>query len=315
VSEPQASDSITDKEISMSSQSSPGRVLAAIDLSSPSDDALRSAYELARTTGARLSVCHVVPSMTNVYPFFPQHNQAAMVQWAELAPSLRQAVERHVADVTGRDDLEVFVENGTDYAEIVRRAEAWQADLVVVGSHGRSGIARLLLGSVAEQVVRHAACSVMVVRVTESRGSVLVATDLSDPSLPAVAAGIEAASRLKARLIVMHAVDFSGAALPTVLGPFGATAVVPSVEDQRSVREALESMLRDVLTRFGAEGEVRVVEGPAAANIVRIAEEVKAELLVVGTRGRTGLTRLALGSVAERAVRGAPCSVLAVRLE
>jgi nucleotide-binding universal stress UspA family protein len=82
---------------------------------------------------------------------------------------------------------------------------------------------------------------------------------------------------------------------------------------QAEARAALVELLRSSMERFGASGEARVVEGPPVAAVLHAVEELNPELLVVGTHGRTGLQRLALGSVAERLVSHAPCSVLVVR--
>ncbi len=86
----------------------------------------------------------------------------------------------------------------------------------------------------------------------------------------------------------------------------------PQIAD--ALRADVLSRLQACFDRFHAEGERLVVDGPAAVAIVKAARELPAELVVVGTRGRTGLSRLALGSVAETIVSSAPCSVLVVRL-
>ena len=86
----------------------------------------------------------------------------------------------------------------------------------------------------------------------------------------------------------------------------------PEIQDE--VRAAAASRLKQALESAGGEGEARVLDGSPATAIVQTAEDLPAELVVVGTRGRTGLSRLALGSVAERVIRAAGCSVLVVRL-
>jgi nucleotide-binding universal stress UspA family protein len=208
----------------------------------------------------------------------------------------------------------VFIERGAAYAEVVRRAEAWGADLVVVGTHGRSGIARVLLGSTAERVVRHAHGSVLVARPIKKTGVVVAATDLSEASLPVVEAAARAAERRNARLVVVTAVDFSTAAVTSIAGaPFGATPVFPPPETQEAVRSAMRETITREIERVRATGEARVIDGSPASAITELAESLGAELVVVGTHGRTGLTRLALGSVAERVVRAASSSVLVVR--
>jgi nucleotide-binding universal stress UspA family protein len=97
------------------------------------------------------------------------------------------------------------------------------------------------------------------------------------------------------------------------LGMFGALPAIPPPEVQQQVRDALRTATEQAVTRAGATAEVRVLDGSAAPAIVQVAEEVGAELVVVGTKGRTGVARLALGSVAEEVIRTASTSVLIVR--
>jgi nucleotide-binding universal stress UspA family protein len=290
------------------------RILVALDLSDSSLAALKSARALADERGATLAVVHVAAHYSDVQPFFPQSYGPNMTHHLELERLARDTLERELAQVEGCQDVERFFEIGTPYAEIVRRAEAWNADLIVVGSHGKTGVSRALLGSVAEHVVRLAHCAVLVSRPERGSGVVLAATDLSDPSLPAVAAAAEEARRRGARLLVVHAMESSIAAYGAPAAAlFGSTVPVPSPEDQRLVREWLMTVLGDAMRRFGADGEPLVVEGGVVASVVRAVEERRADLLVIGTHGRTGLSRLLLGSVAEKLVRLVDCSVLVAR--
>jgi nucleotide-binding universal stress UspA family protein len=292
----------------------PQRILVAVDLSDASMAALKSARALATARGAELAVVHVAANITDVQPFFTQSFGVNLTNSLELERIAREALERRVSEVEGCEGVERFFELGSAYAGIVRRAEAWNADLVVVGSHGRTGISRVLLGSVAEQVVRAAHCAVLVSRPSRGSGVVMVATDLSDPSLPAVARAAEEARLAGARLVVAHAIETPlaayGAGAASLLG---SVVSVPSADDQAQSRALLSSLLGDALRRFGAEGEPLVLEGGAVAAVVRAVEERRADLLVIGTHGRAGISRLLLGSVAESLVRLADCSVLVVR--
>jgi nucleotide-binding universal stress UspA family protein len=291
------------------------RILVGTDLSEAADEALRQAHTRATATGAKLGVVHVIPSLVGAHPLFPQENAAWMAQVGQLEAKALAAVEGRVKTLVGSTDVELFLERGAEHVEILRRAESWAADLVVVGSHGRTGLPRLLLGSIAEQVVRYAHCPVLVARAGAKRGVVLAATDLSDPSLPAVKTGAEEAKLRGARLIVAHALDFITPALTaTLAAPFVAAPPVLTVDARQQIREGLHEMLKDAVTRAGAAAELQILEGPAATAIVRCADELGADLVVVGTHGRTGLARLALGSTAEKVIRGAACSVMAVRL-
>lgn len=290
------------------------RILVALDLSDSSLAALKRARALADERGATLAVVHVAAHYSDVQPLFPQSYGTNMTNHLELERLGREALERELARVEGCADVERFFDIGTPYAEIVRRAEAWKADLIVVGSQGKTGVSRALLGSVAERVVRVAHCPVLVSRPARGSGVVIAATDLSDPSLPAVAAAAEEARWRGARLTVLHATESSlsvyGAPAAAL---FGTTAAVPSPDDQAQVRDWLVTLLRDAMHGFGAEGEPLVVEGGVVASVVRAVEERQADLLVIGSHGRTGLSRLLLGSVAEKLVRLVDCSVLVAR--
>jgi nucleotide-binding universal stress UspA family protein len=290
------------------------KVLVAYDFSDASLEALEQGRVEARAIGGTLAFCHVMPVMYDAEPFLSQFRQDATLDLSATEAKVRRAIEDKAHSVLGSQAAEVFVDTGIPYAEIVRRAEAWGADLVVVGSHGRSGIARVLLGSVAERVVRHAQTSVLVARPVKKAGVVLAATDLSEASLPVIGAAARAAERRNGRLVVVTAVDWAFAAWGSLAGaPFGATTVVPPIEVQEEVRSAMRATIEKEIERVGAKGEALVIDGTPVSAIADKAEELSAELVVVGTHGRTGLSRLTLGSVAERVVRAAECSVLVVR--
>jgi nucleotide-binding universal stress UspA family protein len=256
----------------------------------------------------------VLPVLYDMQPLFPQYQQAAMLEIAKQESDVRAALARHESQ-SAPEGTELFVEKGSPYAEICKRAESWGADRIVVGSHGRDGLARVLLGSVAERVARHAHCSVLVARPSPASGIVLAASDLSDPSMPALAAGAAEAKRRSVRLVAVTAVDFWVGGWASAAGaPFGIATALPPVEVQEEVRSATGDRLRQAMQSVGADGDARVLDGSPAAAIAQTAEDLGAELVVVGTRGRTGLARLALGSVAERVIRSVGCSVLVVRL-
>jgi len=286
------------------------KILAALDFGESSIQALRQARALAHRIDGRLAACHVLPSRLGLAAYFVEPSAAESAELTGEEEKVRRELSEHVREKLGLELADVFVERGDTYAALVRRAEDWNADLVVVGSHGRTGIARVVLGSVAERVARYAHSSVLVARPAPS-GVIVAATDLSPASLPAIAEGRAAAERTGARLLVVSAIEWGANWAP--FGPLGALPAVPSPELRRQVEEALKSTVEQAMTAAGAVGEVRVLDGSPAAEIVHVANEVGAELVVVGTRGRTGLSRLALGSVAERVIRNASCSVLVVR--
>jgi nucleotide-binding universal stress UspA family protein len=304
------------------------RVLCALDFSDASDEALRQADARARRDGAELAVFHAIEDVGAVQPLAPVLGVQGVV---EAEQRVRDLLRERVAAVTGRAgaEVQVYVAVGRAHAEVVRAAERLLADLLVIGSHGRSGIARVLLGGVASRVVRHAHCPVLVARArppapartpaspaapaSDARDVVLAATDLSDPSLPAVELGAREAERRGARFVVLHAIDLGELGMTGIHTPSALMASVPA-EAVAHLRASVTEQITRALGDLGVTAEIAVVEGPSAAVIVRHAEELGADLVVVGTRGRTGISRVVLGSVAEKVVRNAASSVLAVRL-
>lgn len=291
------------------------RVLVATDLSEASDQAVLRAHRIAERAGAELFVCHVLPDVLRESPMFPEQYQQALAQLPAFQERAADAVTQRVVALTGRKDSEftVVIQDGPTHSAIVAAAEASKVDLVVVATRGRTGIARVVLGSVAELVTRYAHCSVLVSRDSPASGRVLAGTDFSDPSLPAIGAAAEWVRRFGGSLAVAHAVELTPASFQPVF-PYGSVLPLPPPEEVAKVQKATTAQLVAALEKVGATGDTMVLDGFPPSVLVHAAEREQAELIVVGTAGRTGLKRVALGSVAELVVRRAPCSVLVVRL-
>ncbi len=253
--------------------------------------------------GDALAVVHVLPPLPFIKLWLP--NLAGEVE--KVSARASEALSERIRSVLGARPAEVFVEDDVDYAAIIKRAEAWRADTIVLGSHGQSGLARVF-GGVAERVVRHAPCSVLVARAAGAGGWVLAATDRSDASLPAITAAAEEARRRGAKLEVVQAFGFleGQAAYIVELG-------TPSMSPPPLVFESAARDLSDCVARLHVQATCKILDRPAATAIVREAEALGAQLVVVGARGSTGLTVLGLGAVGEKVARAAPCSVLVVR--
>lgn len=300
------------------------RVLAALGLDDEDALVLSIAARRAREGGSLLArkgeigICHVVREHRAIRPLFPQRELATVGVVSRAAEHARAALEARarmlLPDV---ENVSFFLEHGEPYAEVVRRAESWKADVVVVGARRKQGIAAAFLGGVADRVVRYAHAPVIVARNVREHGHVVAATDMSDPSLPAIEAGYAEAKLRGGGFSIVHVLPPPaitsapyGAALP-VTGP-------SSHEVTEETRTLVESHIRNEMKeRLGITDsavQIRVLMGPPAASIVSLTASRDAELVVVGTRGRTGLSRILLGSIAEEVVRTAPCSVLAVRL-
>jgi nucleotide-binding universal stress UspA family protein len=291
------------------------KVFVATDLSPAAGEAIRQADEWARANGAELVVCHVMPDPLGANTLFPQLN----AQLALDLPNRRErAIERLTAvmtELTGRaaDGYALMVDDGHPAAVIVEKAERYHADLIVVGSHGHSGMRELMLGGVATQVVRHAHCPVLIARPHPRTGRVLCATDFSDPAQPAVNAAAVEARRRGARLTLMHVLDISMATSGAMAMGFGGVVYNLPRSQREEIERTVREKLQQALAAVGLDGDTLVHEGSPAVAIVQAADELDAELVVIGTIGMSGWRRLTLGSVAEAVARTAPCPVLVVR--
>jgi len=292
------------------------RIFVAIDFSPGADEALRQASSRAASTGAKLAVCHIVPSELPTNLLFPQESPIAAMNIPLELERAAEAVVTRVKDVTGRleDQFEVLVDDGTPYAAILDAAENWIADLIVMGSHGMTSSAGVLIGSVTHKVIQYAHCPVLIVRRGGGTGRIVAGTDFSDPALPALRAAAEEARRTGGELTIVHSLDDTWPAAAYAAMAFGGAPFDVSAEEVQRMEDAAGDRLKETLDRLAIKAETQVARGPAGAALVDIASELKADLVVVGTVGRTGLRRMLLGSVAEAVATKAPCSVLVVRL-
>jgi nucleotide-binding universal stress UspA family protein len=205
------------------------------------------------------------------------------------------------------------------HREILSEAVARKADLIVMGTHGRSGFERLVLGSITEKVVRKASCPVMVVprdaRHAVAAGDVafdriVCAVDFSDSSITALSYALSLAEESDAHLTVLHVME-----LPIELDD----AVIPG-------REALTASVRnDALKRLSAlvpdsariysQMQTSVVAGIPHQEILRFAHEQRSDLIAMGSEGRGAIDQMLFGSNTHHVVRTAPCPVLAVRAQ
>jgi nucleotide-binding universal stress UspA family protein len=287
-----------------------GPVLVGTDFTAASGEALRQGYDVANDLGTSLIVCHVIPELDTVNVLFPQLAARNAEHREMLSDKAMAAIECHVAASLNSTaaNVKAVVESGTPHAGLLAQADATSAGLIVIGP-----------GRTADRVVRHATVPTLIARHSR-HGIVIGATDFSDSSLPALELAAAEARRRGSQLQLLHVVDVgtfalvgaagaAGLGLPFVHGIPGIS--IRAIDD---LQTAAQGKLQDALIRFGINGEALAKSGPAAQTIVDFAASASAELVVVGTHGRTGLARLTLGSTAESVVRSAACSVLVVRL-
>jgi len=205
------------------------------------------------------------------------------------------------------------IEHAAPAEALVRYADEQDVDLVVMGTHGRRGLERLLIGSVAEEVLRRAPCPVLTVRDSDDApsawnvGSILAPVDFSEASSSAVQHSKELALTYGAQITLLHAVE--EVMYPSAYGM--EIADVPGPDVIERVEEGLADMAREEIGYEHVVVESRI--GYAPSTILDYVENNDVDLIVIATHGRSGIERLLLGSVTERVVRRASVPVFVVK--
>ncbi len=283
----------------------PSPVPVATDLSELADEALRQGHAVALAWDVPLVVCHVLPESFRVRVLFPQDAGVDTPHQATLEVKARDIVRTRVeAVLPSRPDVAIEIESGSPHAGIIEIAERRHAGLVVLGP-----------GRTAQRVAQAAACPVLVARQSATAGPVIGASDFSDAALPALHAAAAAERWMGGGLRLMHCLDVDHAV--TMAGGAAGGIALPMITDAafEELRAEAEATLATALASLGTTGEIAVLRRPPGSGIVEEATATGASLVVVGTRGRTGLHRLLMGSTAEQVMSLAPCSVLVVPLD
>lgn len=293
-------------------------LLLARDFSSVSDQALHYAVDLARRTGATLHLIYA--EVLHEDPFRPVEPGASSSPEDQIRQRLRQDTDG--ALLTDKyPDLEVNERVERDVAAapaILNYAAQHDVDLIVLGTHGRRGVRRLLLGSVAEEVVRRADRPVLTVRqARQTEGEalaverILVPVDFSTYAKEALRYAREVAGLYDARIDLLHVIEENLHPAFYVGGVQSIYDIEPDIEEK--ALERLRAFYGEVGADEGPEMQEHVMSGRAARQIAQFAEEEGSDLIVMSTHGRTGLEHFLLGSVAEKVVRHVSAPVFTVK--
>jgi len=288
-------------------------IVAGVDLSVPSEHALDRAAALAQLNGAELVMVNAQPDDAPIENI----DSAMLEQLGQVSAAVRAEEARRLADkVTELQSrgirVELINQPGAPGEVVSSIAAERHAELIVVGTHGHTGIQRFLLGSVATAVLRHAPCDVLVCRGASAPtpfAKPLVATDFS--------AGANRALRNASRLTAPNAEIEVVHAWQLPAGSWGATLLGQARFPWSTVRDAVlngvkaqADKLQAAYAGFDHPIRIELIQGPPASVITHEAERGGHDLIAIGTHGHRGFRRLLLGSVAESVIRHAPCSVL-----
>jgi nucleotide-binding universal stress UspA family protein len=290
-------------------------ILCPTDFSASSARAFEHALVLAEWYRAPVTVLHVLPQPMVAPPALPSQYTPVL-----LDGSLRQAVQADLSSLVGpanRAGMHAIAElrDGHPATETVRVAEELHADLIVMGTHGRTGFQRWVLGSVAETVLRRAPCPVLTVppRARDDADPlffkrILCATDFSPASEAAVRYASALAAEADACLFLVHVLD------RPALAPRDGSArgAGRSVDFETAAFAQLRRAMPGEAREWFELREI-VSRGKAAAEVLRLAAKHDVGLIVMGVHGRSVLDLMAFGSVTHEVVREAACPVLTVR--
>jgi len=279
----------------------PSHVLVATDLSARSDRAVERALLLAKATGAALTILHVVDAE------LPRQTADRLVDEA------RELIGEHVATLNGAGVMapDIKVVLGTDYKEIEGVARKFGCELIVLGVH-RNETRELFRGTTAERVIRSRACQVLMVKARPQFDyrRIMVGVDFSDCSRRAIEFAVKSFPNAEFHLV--HAFDV----------PFKAFLRSEDTREEisRSHEEEMERFIKGdfpallpLLQAVPPRVFPVVKQGPVRDVIEDQVDQLKPDLLVLGTHGRSGIAHVVMGSVAEDLLSYPPCDILAVR--
>lgn len=308
------------------------RILVPLDGSGLAERALEPAIRIAQADSAELVLLRIADlkdmqlTEGGVYSYLRwnelvERNQQEAIDYLERVQQTK--VPRAVPACT-------LVLDGDEAGTIVDTAASEGVDLIIMSTHGRSGLSRWILGSVTEKVLRAAPCPVLVIR-PESRLAapsqsrlarrldgprVLITLDGSELAEQALAPGLGAGCAFDAEVILLRVNEL----LEVVDEHF--------VNELERAEHGLGDLYRfgryqfadryleaaaGAILRAGMKVKTAVIEGPVAQSILGFADGEDIDLIVIATHGRTGLRRWVYGSVAEKVLRGAHCAVMVVR--
>jgi len=298
------------------------QVLFPTDFSPYAHYAMRYAFALAKRYKGAVHIVHCLdssslamagahgfsasqPEINTLLESMAEHAESRLLHYVELAREQGVEADHHI--VTGRPS-----------EEIIKLAEKLNCVMIVIATHGRTGFDHVVFGSVCEQVVRRSPIQVLSVKHPEHDfvesadlsihvQRVLFPTDFSDYSIRALPYAESLCREFGATLVLFHSTE-----APNVPPDFWNDLTTTNMVTMGQYAEEAMAKVKEGVK--GVACEAICVAGPAYREIVRVVEDQKVDLVVIPTHGRSGLSHVMFGSVAERVVRRAPCPVLTVRL-
>lgn len=295
------------------------RILVPLDGSPFAEQALAPAMQLARALHARVLLLRSIQPVYSVVPV-----AAGEYEWLwpdSVREDHRHEVEDYLESVRRQVacpecTIHTAVHDGDPAGVIVDAVADAGVNLVVISTHGESGVRRAVFGSVTERVLHSVACPVLVTRTKQPIRRILVPLDGSELSELALPPALELAAGFGARLVLLRVNELLAVNPLDVAMSWEWDVVEPEQRIVGERRQAAEAYLREIVLRFGlspADVQTIVLDGSPVDRIQEFARLYDVDLIAMSTHGRTGLRRWLYGSVASKVLRGTERSMLIVR--
>ncbi|MFQ5786950.1 MAG: universal stress protein [Thermodesulfobacteriota bacterium] len=291
-------------------------ILAATDFSEYSKVALDICLGVARCMKTKLYVLHTIEKFPHDYRYLLS-NAAHADMKQKLEDEAAKKIKAMIpGELLENEDIVPIVRFGKPFLEIIKVAKEEKVDFLAIGTHGRAGMDRVILGSVAERIVRKARCPVMVIRGRKYVGfkRIIVPIDLSDCSRIALEYAVATARAHKSKLTILHVYEeaFIEPYVNAANSEEEADEIIKEIERVNEIK--YDEFLKTV-DLSGVEYEKLLKKGIPETDIVEIAKEQQANLIVMGTHGRSGIKHVLIGSTAEEVVRAVHCDIIIVKPE
>ncbi|MFV1975480.1 MAG: universal stress protein [Candidatus Scalindua sp.] len=291
-------------------------ILVATDFSEYSKVALDICLGTCRCMKTKLYVLHTIEKFPHDYRHLLSGTAHADMKQKLEAEAMGKIKAMIPAELLESGDVIPIVRFGKPFLEIIQIVKEKKVDLLAIGTHGRAGMDRVILGSVAERIVRKAGCPVMVIRGRKYVGfkRIIVPIDFSDCSRKALEYAIATAKAHNSKLTILHVYEES------FIEPYVNAA--NSEEEAGEIMKEIEFVNETKYDEFlktvdlsGVEYEKLLKKGVPETDIVEIAMEQQANLIVMGTHGRSGIKHILIGSTSEEVVRAVHCDIIIVKPE
>jgi nucleotide-binding universal stress UspA family protein len=291
-------------------------ILLAVDDSLHSQTAVEAALKRPWPSNSKFNVVCVIETLEG------EDNASPLVAEAQQsANNLVESIADKFKDKFGDESVKSQVLAGASSKILIDTALSWPADLIVMGSRGRRGLTRLLLGSVSQKVLLEANCSVLVIRnnpttdFTNSWKRVLIALDTNDWSRACLDWALNLPNTGDITFKVVNVLDLLVDKYPDGLSALYSRSLSQERQKARAdAKEFLEDCVSKLENRFGANcASFSLMEGEAGQQIIDVAESWPAGSIIMGSRNLSGGSRLLLGSVSQAVVLKASCPVEVIK--